>query len=114
VKSLVVVTLQILNQDYSSVFIHTVESRKFVNSYWDSWNNDIHLRRMPILGIGLGGDIYEICTKGWSDAVTEVVCPLNALQRDRLETTIQQWLGEQGIPKELEKVLFLLESGPWY
>jgi hypothetical protein len=109
----VMATLQVLNKDYSSVFIHMVDSRKFLDSQGDRWNNIIQLQRSPIFDMALGGTLYDPCKDGWSDAVKQV-CLLNTSQKTVLETAMQEWITEQKIPEELEQTLFVLESGRWY
>jgi hypothetical protein len=106
-------TLQVLNKDYSSVFIHMVESRNFLDSQWNWWANNIQLRRHPLFDMAVGGTEYDHCKDGWSEAAKQV-CSLNTPQKTVLETAMQEWIMEQEIPEELERVLFVLSSGRWY
>ena len=111
----VVVTLQVLNKDNTSIFIHIVESRKYIESDRDEWNKYLQLQDMPIFNMALGGSKYnDLCKVGWSEAVTQVVCPLNAPQKDRLQATMQKVAEEQSIPEEWEQVLFVTQVGGWY
>jgi hypothetical protein len=112
--SVLVATLQVLNKDNTSIFIHMVESRKFINSYRDYFDKTIRLQRGPMFSMAFGGDKYDVCKNSWSEAVTQVVCPLSAPQKDRLQTATQKLVEEQSIPEEFEEVLFVLSSGRWY
>lgn len=111
---IVTATLQLLNEDDTSIFIHMIESRKFINSYPDYWNKVIRLQRRPTFDMALGGDKYDHCKNGWSEAVKQVACPLNAPKRDRLQIAMQRLIEKQSIPEEFERVLFVLSSGRWY
>ncbi|MCX6705610.1 MAG: hypothetical protein NTV24_00690 [Candidatus Woesebacteria bacterium] len=109
----VMATLQVLNKDNSSVFIHIVESRDFLESQKNWWTNNIQLRRRPVFGLALGGTEYNYCEDGWSEAAKQV-CGLNAPHKAYLQELSQKWITEQKIPEELEGVLFTLQSGRWY
>ena len=111
--SVVVATLQVLNQDYSSVFIHMVESRDFLNSQGNWWNDNIQLQRLPIFSLALGGTKYDYCENGWSEAAKQV-CVLNSPQDNILQEEMQEWMAEQKIPEVFERVFLTLESGRWY
>jgi hypothetical protein len=106
-------TLQVLNKDYSSVFIHKVESKNFLDSQWNMWTNEVQLQRHPIFDMAVGGTGYDHCKDGWSEAAKQV-CFLNTPQKTALETAMQEWIMEQKIPEELERVLFVFSSGRWY
>jgi len=112
----VVATLQVLNKDYSSIFIHMVESKKSINSDPDYWNKTIQLQRRPRFDLALGKNEdgqYDYCKDGWSEVVKEVACFLNGPKRDELQKAAQKLGEEQKIPEEFEEVLSLFTSGLW-
>ncbi len=111
---IVMVTLQVLNKDNVSIFIHMVESTKYINSDRDWWNGDVQLRRVPGFDMALGGDSYDHCKNGWSEAVKQVACSLNGPKRDELQKAMQRLVAEQKIPEEFERILFVQSSGRWY
>lgn len=106
------VTLQVLNRDYSSQFIHMVT---FIDSTFseDWWNDSIQLREVPSFSLALSGDKYDYCKEGLPKGA-RLVCALNSPQETILKTEMQKWIIGQNIPDGLDRILFLQMTGRWY
>lgn len=108
----IMMTLQVLNSDNTSAFIHIAESKNFLDGNTVSWEDILRLKRSPVFYPGLSTDRYDYCKNGWSQAVKQV-CLLNTSQKASLESTIQKWISEQKIPGEIERFIFALGTKPW-
>jgi len=110
----VVATLQVLNKDYSSIFIHQIVPREYINKYPKNWDEAIRLKRPPFLFCpamtSCGQYTYE---NDWIKMIEPIVCSLNQSGKDKLEKAMQKLEEEQEIPEEFERVLSLLMTSPW-
>jgi hypothetical protein len=109
-----VATLQVLNKDNTSVFIHMASNRGSINGNLDFWNKSIQLDYIPVFNMMIGGTNFDYCGgDGWGE-MEKQICALNLPRKDFFEKMMQKWMTEQKIPGELERALFYLLSGVWY
>ncbi|MBU2610520.1 MAG: hypothetical protein KJ606_06180 [Chloroflexi bacterium] len=110
---MITLTLQVLNQDYSSMFLHGFRDLNYPKQKPDYWEKLLSLGYMPLFDLTLNDDCNKPSIMGDNIKVRKVICPINAARKDELKGLQQEWLDSGVIPKEMERVLFAALSMVW-
>ena len=113
---LIMPTVQVLNNDETERFIHMVEGEDFIRNRWDNyWIPFITLKYEPTFDMALDDDCNKSVAPFRSEvAAKNVVCPINAPQREYLEDSIQKTVTQGRVPEEWDNTIFYcLASGVW-